>query len=118
VTNQETGLESLISPAAAWAAALLLAASIGGLWMLLADSPWEFALLAAPLALVGVAGITRQQSRARVRKRLEAALDAYAEREINKARRATVLKRVRTLPMALGLHEILGSGVRPGLGKQ
>jgi hypothetical protein len=76
---------SLISSAASWAAALLIAASIGGLCFLLSgDSPVEFWLLAAPLALIAVVGILRQHSRSRAARRFRAALDAWAEREINR----------------------------------
>lgn len=68
--------------AAPWAAVLLIAASLGVVWLLLAeDSPLAFRLVAALLAgTVGI-GTLWQQSRARAR-RWRAALDAYAEREI------------------------------------
>ena len=64
------------------AAALLIAASIGGLWFLLAGhSLWEFILLAAPLALIAIVVLFRQHSHSRAERRLWAALDAYAEQE-------------------------------------
>src|SRR5262249_15021655 len=88
---------SLISSAASWAAALLIAASIGGLWLLLAGhSFWEFFLLAAPLALVAVVGILLQHSRSRAARQFRATLDAYAEREMARARRRDVPRRVQT----------------------
>jgi hypothetical protein len=74
---------ALISLAALWAAALLITGLIGGLWFLLAADSARFAIpLAAVLALAAAVGITWRQSRARARRRLQAALDAYAEREI------------------------------------
>lgn len=77
---------ALISSAALWAAALLITGVIGGLWFLLAaDSVRSAISLAAVLALPAAVGITWQHSRARARRRLQAALDAYAEREISHA---------------------------------
>src|SRR5262249_4226384 len=97
-------LLSQVSWAASWAAALLIAASIGGLWFLLAEaSLGEFFLLAAPLALIAVVGILRQHARSRVARRFRAALDAYAEREIGRQQRRAARKRVRTLSAALGV---------------
>jgi hypothetical protein len=88
-TNQ-TGrprLMSLTSSAVSWAAALLIAGLVGGLWFVRADdSAWEAVPLAAVLALTAVAGITWQQSRARARRRLQVALDAYAEQQIRQER--------------------------------
>jgi hypothetical protein len=74
---------SLISSVSFWAAALLIAGLIGRLWLVGADnSAWEAVPLAAVLGLTAVAGITWQQSRASARRRLHAALAAYADWEI------------------------------------
>jgi GAF domain-containing protein len=84
-TNQtgHSRLMSLVSSSAFWVAALLNAGLIGGLWLVRADdSAWGAVPLAAALALTAVAGITWQQSRASARRRWQAALAAYAEREI------------------------------------
>jgi hypothetical protein len=85
----------LISSAAFWGVALLIAGWIGGTWFVLADdTAWKAVPLAAVLALTVVAGIIWQQSRAGARRRLQAALTAYAEREIRLHRLGTaVLKR-------------------------
>ena len=81
-------LLSLISSVSFWVAALLIAGLIGGLWFGLADdSAWGAVPLAAILGLTAVAGITWQQSRASARRRWQAALSAYAEREIRQQRR-------------------------------
>ena len=70
-------LHSLTSPAVSWAAALLLAVLIGGRWFRPTDaSAWN------ALALTAVVTLAWQQTRSRARRRLHAALDAYAEREI------------------------------------
>jgi len=70
---------SLIS----WVAALMIVVMVGGLWVLPAfDSAWNAPPLVAVLALTAVIAIVRQQSRARARRRLLAALEAYAQREI------------------------------------
>src|SRR5262245_9539649 len=89
-------LPFLISSVASWAAVPLIATSIAGLWLLLAeDSGWLFVLLAAPLALTAVLGLLRQHARFRAAGRFRAALDAYAEREISRERRRRVLERLR-----------------------
>jgi hypothetical protein len=79
----------LISSSALWAAALLIPWLIGGFWFLLAADPAESALpLAAVLAVTAAVGVTWQLSRARARRRLQTALDAYVERQIaHRARR-------------------------------
>jgi hypothetical protein len=79
---------------ASWAPALLSAGVIGGVWFVFADSAaWRAVPLAAVLALTAVF-ITWQQARASARRRLQAALAAYAEREIRQHRRkAAILKR-------------------------
>jgi hypothetical protein len=66
-----------------WAAALLIAGLLGGGWFVLAAAPVsEEAPLVAVLALAAVVGITWQHSRVSARRRLLAALAAYADREI------------------------------------
>jgi membrane protein DedA with SNARE-associated domain len=83
-------LMSMISSAASWAAALLIAGWIGGVWFVIADnSAWKAVPLATVLALTAVVGITWQQARAGARRRLQAALAAYAEREIRHHRHKT-----------------------------
>jgi hypothetical protein len=78
------------SLSAFWVAALLIAGLIGGLWFVLAaDSAWKAVPFVAVLGLTAVAGITWQQSRASARRRLQAALAAYAEREIRQQRRSS-----------------------------
>jgi hypothetical protein len=84
-TNQtdHSRLMSLVSSSAFWTAALLFAGLLGGLWVGQADDPtWQAVPLVAVLGLTAVAGVTWQRSRARARRRWDAALDAYAEREI------------------------------------
>ncbi len=79
---------ALFSSAALWAAALLITGLIGGLWFLVAaDSARSAMPLAAVLALTAAIGIILRQSRARARRRLQQALDAYAEREIARSDR-------------------------------
>ena len=84
MTTNETARSrriSLISAAASWAAAMLIAASISGLWFLLAEhSLWDFILLTAPLALMAVV-IFRQHSHSLAGRRFQAAWDAYAQME-------------------------------------
>jgi hypothetical protein len=83
-------LMSLVSSFAFWVAALLIAALIGARSSARAgDSAWEATPLVAVLALTAVIGITWRQSRASVRRRLQAAVAAYAEREMR-------LQRLRT----------------------
>ena len=78
-------LVSWISFTIHWGVALMIAASIGGTWLLLAEeSLVAFSLMAATLVLAASIGVLARQSRARVR-RLKAALDVYAEREIARA---------------------------------
>jgi hypothetical protein len=79
---------SLISSPVFWYGALLIAVFISGLWFARADdSAWKAVPLIAALALTAAAGITWQQSRASATRRLQAALAAYAEREIRRQRR-------------------------------
>src|ERR1700736_3180596 len=83
-------LMSLVSPSAFWAAALLIAGLIGGLWFERADdSARQEVPLVAVLAQAAVVPITWQQPRASARRRLQAVLTAYAEREIRQQRRRT-----------------------------
>src|SRR5262245_49110080 len=104
--------------ASSWAAVLLIAASILGLWVLLSEeSPRAFWTLAVPLGLGAVVGVAGRRSRVRMRRRLQAALDAYAEREIKQLdRRWIARRRVRTLSTALGLSGMSGVRLKPGLG--
>jgi hypothetical protein len=88
-----------ISSAALWAAALLVTGLLGGLWFLVAaDSAGSAILVVAVLPLPATAGIILHQSRARARRRLQKALDAYAEREIAHAGR--LRQKRRTTPVA------------------
>jgi hypothetical protein len=78
---------SLISTSGFWVSALLIAALIGGLWFVLEyNTGWRAMPLVAVLVLTAVVGITRQQFRAGARRRLQAVLAAYAEREIRQQR--------------------------------
>jgi hypothetical protein len=92
-TNQtgHSRLMPLVSSSAFWVAALLIAGLIGGLWFVReGDSAREAVPLVAALALTAGAGIAWQQSRASARRRMQAALAAYAEREIRQQRRRAV----------------------------
>jgi signal transduction histidine kinase len=90
-----TRLLSLVPLAISWSA-LMLAASVSGLWFLLAERwPGAFFLLAAPLALLAAAGILRQHFRSRATRRWLAALDGYAQREIAQAQRRTTRLRAQ-----------------------
>lgn len=81
---------SLVPSSAFGVAALPIAGLIGGLWFVRADdSAWEAVPFAAVLALTATVGVTWQQSRARAWRRLQAALAAYAEREISQHRGRT-----------------------------
>ena len=105
-TNQ-TGysrLMSLVSSSAFWIAALLIAGLIGGLWFVLAEDPARKAApLVAALAFTAAVGIAWRQSRVRARRRMQTAMDAYAEREIARAgqvrwKRRTAAVAVKALP--------------------
>jgi uncharacterized protein YyaL (SSP411 family) len=96
-------ITSLIS-SGSWAGALLVAASIGGHWFVRTYEPGrETVALAAVLALAAVVSVTWQRSRARARSRWQAALEAYAEREISRERQRKALKRARVLSAFLGI---------------
>jgi hypothetical protein len=73
---------SLVWSAVSWAGGLLIAGLIGWLWFVVADDyAAKAVLLVAILALAALIGITSHESRARARRELQAALDAYAEQE-------------------------------------
>jgi 5-methylcytosine-specific restriction endonuclease McrA len=76
----------------------LIAAAVS--WLLPAD---ERAWLGAVLVLATLLAVVRRQSRARARRRWLAALDAFAQREIEQERRRNALKRMETLCTTLGL---------------
>ncbi len=82
--------------------ALRIAASVGELRWVVADRPaWVIVPLAVAVALaVGVA-LSWQQFRAR--SRWQAALDAYAEREIIRQSRRIALKKMQPTPTAVGI---------------
>jgi hypothetical protein len=69
-------------------------------WLVPVD---ERAWLGAALALAALFAVGWQRSRVRGRRRWLAALDAYAEREIEQERRRNALKRMEDLCTALGL---------------
>jgi hypothetical protein len=113
-TNRTYSLNFLtrLSVAATWTAALLLAAAIGGFWLLLSEfSPLAFSLFAGPFVLAAGAGTLAVILRDRARRRLLAALDAYAEREINRVPRwsSSALKPVRTLATRAGMSATVGT---------
>jgi hypothetical protein len=68
-----------------------------------AMSPDERAWLGAALTLVALFAFLWQQSRRRARRRWLAALDAYAEREIEQERRRSAMRRMQALCTVLGL---------------
>ncbi|SRR6266536_81229 len=87
------------------AAAVVGAGMVGALWFRPVDGRGRQALLAAAaLALTAVLGVV-WQSRARAARRWEAALDAYAEREIARARNRKAEER---------LNRSLRGGLLPG----
>jgi hypothetical protein len=68
-------------------AVVLLAAVLGGLWSRSADGPgWQALIVAAGFAVTAIFGIG-WLARLQTERRLRAALDAHAEREIAQARR-------------------------------
>ena len=77
---------SLISPAASWAAALLIAVLIGECWFRPTGASACNALSLAPgLALTALIGLAWLFTRSRARRRLNAVLDVYAQRQIQQA---------------------------------
>lgn len=95
---------SLIASVVSWTLVLLIAGLAGGLGLLLAEElGWQPIVGAAALALITLVAGAWQLARRRARRRLLAALDAFAEREIRAARATTILHRVRTLSTALGI---------------
>jgi hypothetical protein len=90
--------DRILSTVSRVAAALPIALLIGGLWYARAnDFTWEDLWLAALVASAAVAGITWRRVRIRARRRWQAALDTWAEREIRRERRRIALGRVGTL---------------------
>jgi hypothetical protein len=80
-----------------WPAAILATGGALGLWLWLArEVSLQWLLAPAVLILAAAFGIF-WQSRARAARRRRAALDAYAEREISRARRGNAPKRLVTL---------------------
>ncbi len=101
---------ALISAAALGAAALVM----GWLWPVGAGQlGWEALSLSAVVASTAGAGVTWQRLRAQARRRWQAAMDAYAEREIRRERQRRALKQVRTLSTALAISNSVGSPFRP-----
>jgi hypothetical protein len=97
-----------------WIAPGVVALLIGGLWFVRAEhSPWEAIPMVAVPVWTTVAAILWQHRR--TRKRWQAALDAYAEREISGQRRSTALRRVRTLSTALGISGSVANQSKPSL---
>jgi hypothetical protein len=89
-----------------YAAGALTLGVAAGLWLLLAHGQgWQVLLPAAVVALAAIIGMA-WQSRARAADRLHAALDAYARRELARARR----RQAPTRGPALSAHR----GVLPG----
>ena len=76
--------------------ALLLLCS--GLWLLFAWGAKEYVVAGA--AIAGVAGFTWYQARVRAGRR-QAALDAYADREIARAARSAQLRKNRPMVAAI-----------------
>jgi hypothetical protein len=95
---------ALLLSVASWTAALAITVIVVGLWfMLAADSARSAVPLAGVLALTAIVGISWQQFQARDRRRLLAAHDAYAEREIARSFRRrqkhrTAASVAKTLP--------------------
>jgi hypothetical protein len=101
-------------PLISWAGVLLIVGLIVGLWFVRPDdAAWEAIPLAVGLTLTAAVGVTWQQFRARARRRLQAALDAHAEREIRLHQHRTALKRVRTLFTDLGVSSSVGKQLKP-----
>ena len=109
-------LTSTILGSASWVAELLTSAALRALWFVPADKPaWQAVPLGVILATTVVSGVAWQQSRARARRRWLAALDAFAEREIERERRRRALERLRELSAALGISS--GTDDRPSVNR-
>jgi hypothetical protein len=87
---------SLVWPALSCAGAVLAVGWLGLLWWQPAAS-WQALLAAFVLALAAILG-SAWLFRARARRRLRAAVDAYAEREIARTRVRKTPQRLRTPP--------------------
>jgi len=92
MANNQTGRRTVtfaVWLATFWAAALVGTEMVGALWFRPVDGRGLLTfLVAATLALMAVLGVV-WQSRDRAARRWNAALDAYAEREIARARGLT-----------------------------
>jgi hypothetical protein len=109
-------LTSTILGGASWVAEWLSSAVLRALWFVPAESPtWQAVPLGVVLAATVVTGIAWQQSRARARRRWLAALDAFAEREIERERRRKAVERLRELSAALGIPS--GTDDRPSVNR-
>jgi hypothetical protein len=108
-----------------WLAAFVAIAGLGAgvageLWLRSAEGgSWQALLPAAILALTAVLGIVLL-FRARAARRWNAAVDAYAEREIARDQRKQALKRGRSVSTARGILQRLRAshGDRPQLVNQ
>jgi uncharacterized membrane protein YfbV (UPF0208 family) len=104
-------MASTISAVAPWVVPLLVVGVLAGLWFARDElSAWELA--AASALLVLAAGVAWHQSRARTQLRLQAAWDAYAEREMRDQRRRTAIRRVRTLSTAPETFQVIEAAFR------
>jgi predicted membrane metal-binding protein len=79
-----------------WPLVLLATAALAGLWLWLAGNNSVQVLLASALLAVTVTLGIVWQSRARAARRLQAVVDAYAERQIAGTSRGNAPKRTRT----------------------
>jgi hypothetical protein len=103
---------SLLGLAVCSAAVVLGAAGVGGLWFgLAAGRGWPVLLAGAVLA-----GAVVWLSRARAARRWQAALDAYAKREIIRARRRKTRPRVTTVSARAEVRGIFREAERPRRG--
>ena len=109
-------LTSMILGGASWVAEWMTLAAFRAFWFVPADKPaWQAVPLGVVLAATVVTGIAWQQSHARARRRWLAALDAFAEREIERERRRRALERLRELSAALGVPS--GTDDRPSVNR-
>jgi hypothetical protein len=97
---------SLIWSVVPWAGAVGVAGLVGGLWSALTvSSAWGDAVRAMVVALVVAAPVTWLLSRVLARRRLLAALDVYARREIAHSRR----RRWQRRPAAFAADSLQGT---------